>query len=252
MHCQRARECQNIFKRITPKTTMNIAILSLTALVLGASVLITSAQSAGDRPRRPGTGADFTSTPLAKDDSEKKILAVLEDMNINERAGTLSVPRDDGRFLRLLAESLGAKNVVELGTSHGYSGIYFCLALRKTDGKLTTFELDAQRAAAARANFNRAGVSSMITLVEGNAHQEVAKLKDPIDLIFLDADKEGYFDYLNQLLPLLRPGGLVVAHNIDARMADPNYIKAITTNPLLETTFLNIAGSGISVTLKKR
>lgn len=236
---------------MSPKNTMNIATLSLAALILSATVLITSAQPAGDRPRRPGAAPDFTSTPLAKDDAEQKILTVLEDMNLNQRAGTLSVPREDGRFLRLLAESLGAKHVVELGTSHGYSGIYFCLALRKTDGKLTTFEIDAQRAAAARVNFNRAGVSAMITLVEGDAHKEVAKLKDPIDLIFLDADKTGYTDYLNQLLPLLRPGGLVVAHNIDARMADPGYIKAITTNPRLESVFLNLGGSGISVTLKK-
>ena len=173
-------------------------------------------------------------------------------MNQSQRRGTMSVPQEDGRLLRLLAESIGARHVVELGTSHGYSGIWFCLALRTTGGRLTTYEIDAQRAAAARENFNRAGVSSLVTLVEGDAHQEVGNLKEPVDLVFLDADKEGYTDYLNQLLPLIRPGGLIVAHNIDARMADPGYIKAITTNPHLESLFLNLGRSGISVTLKKR
>ena len=72
-------------------------------------------------------------------------------------------------------------------------------------------------------------------------------LKGPIDIIFLDADKEGYVDYLNKLLPLLRPGGLVIGHNINPRMADPNFMKAITTNPNLET----MVRGGVSLTLKK-
>jgi caffeoyl-CoA O-methyltransferase len=76
----------------------------------------------------------------------------------------------------------------------------------------------------------------------------VKSLKDPIDILFLDADKEGYIDYLEKLLPLVRPGGLVIAHNINPRMADPKYMEAITTNPNLET----IIRSGVGITLKKR
>jgi len=91
-------------------------------------------------------------------------------------------------------------------------------------------------------------MADIITLVEGNAHDEVQKLKGPIDVLFLDADKEGYIDYLNKLLPLVRPGGLVVAHNINPRMADPKYMETITTDSNLET----IVRSGISLTLKKR
>ncbi|MBL7153603.1 MAG: class I SAM-dependent methyltransferase, partial [Phycisphaerae bacterium] len=158
-----------------------------------------------------------------------------------------NVPPQDGRFLRITAQAMNAKNVVEIGTSTGYSGIWFGMALQKTGGKLTTYEIDAQRAATARANFKRAGMADIITLVEGDAHEEVKKLKDPIDILFLDADKEGYIDYLNKLLPLVRPGGLVIAHNINTRMADPKYMKAITTDPNLET----IVRSGISLTLKK-
>jgi predicted O-methyltransferase YrrM len=146
-----------------------------------------------------------------------------------------------------MAESMNAKQVVELGTSTGYSGIWFGLALRKTDGKLTTYEIDAGRAATARANFKRAGMEDVITLVEGDAHKEITKLTGTIDMIFLDADKEGYIDYLNKLLPLLRPGGLVVAHNINPRMADPKYMEAITTDAKLET----VVRGGMGITLKK-
>jgi predicted O-methyltransferase YrrM len=173
-------------------------------------------------------------------------------MNENQRRGNMTVPYGDGRILRVLAESLGAKHIVEIGASIGYSGTWFCLALSQTGGKLTTFEIDAGRAAKARENFKRAGVEGLVTLVEGDAHEEVKKLKEPIDLLFLDADKEGYLDYLNKLLPLVRPGGLIVAHNMDQRMADPRYVKAITSNPDLETLFVNMETSGIGVSLKKR
>lgn len=211
-------------------------------------------QQRPDRTRRDRRTAEVSETsPTAKGDTEKKILAVLEDMNQSQRRGMMNVPPEDGRVLRLLTESIGAKNVVEIGTSNGYSGIWFCLALRKTNGKLITHEIDADRAQLARENFKRAGVEEMITLIEGNAHEEVKKLKDPIDILFLDADKEGYIDYLNKLLPLVRPGGLILAHNTTntgRQMQD--YLNAVTTNPDLETIFLHEQVSGIGVTLKKR
>jgi len=199
----------------------------------------------------PGGGAgSFASSPLPKDDAEKKILEVLADV-IQNRRGNMNVPVDDGRLLRLLAESIGAKQVVELGTSTGYSGTWFCTALRKTGGKLTTFEVDAKRAATARENFKRAGVEDLVTLVEGDAHEKVTTFKGSIDLLFLDADKEGYIDYYQKLLPQVRPGGLIVAHNINAGMADPRYIKAITSSGDTDTVFVNAGSGGISVTIKK-
>jgi caffeoyl-CoA O-methyltransferase len=231
---------------------MNLIRNIVLPLVLATASLIAWAQPGGGPPRRPSPAATFATAPQAKDEAEKKILDVLDELDRAQRRGTMSVPRDDGRLLRLLAESLAAKHVVELGTSHGYSSIWFCLALRTTAGKLTTFEIDAQRAATARENFQRAGVSALVTLIEGDAHEQVTKVKDPIDLIFLDADKTGYEDYLKKLLPLLRPGGLVVAHNIDERSADPGFIKAITADPALDSVFVNAGSSGLSVSLKKR
>jgi predicted O-methyltransferase YrrM len=190
--------------------------------------------------------------PLPKDDAEKKILDVLDDLDRHQRQGMMNVPREDGRLLRMLAESLGAKHVVEIGTSNGYSGIWIALALRKTGGRLITHEIDEPRAALARQNFKRAGVESLITLVMGDAHETVKNLKDPIDMLFIDADKPGYPDYLQKLLPLVRPGGLVIGHNMRRPAPDPQYLKAITTNPDLETLFLNMHAAGIAVTMKKR
>jgi len=186
-------------------------------------------------------------------EAQAKIASVLQEMSKKEQSAMWNVTPEDGRLLRVLTEAVGAKNVVEIGTSNGYSAIWFCLALRATGGKLTTHEIDARRIALARENFKQAGVSDIVTLVEGDAHQTVTKLKEPIDILFLDADKAGYLDYLNKLLPLVRPGGLILAHNTsDLGSMMQDYLKAVTTNPELETIFLHEEDMGIGVTLKKR
>jgi caffeoyl-CoA O-methyltransferase len=184
---------------------------------------------------------------LANSEVEKKVLAVLDEA---QRTGAMymNVPVTDGRMLRLLTEAAGAKNVVEIGTSTGLSGLWLCLALQKTGGKLTTFEYDAGRAATAREHFKKAGVDPLVTVVEGDAHQTIARLKEPIDVLFIDADKEGYADYLKKLLPLVRPGGLILAHNVDM-VAD--YNRLVTSNRALETLFY-MEGGGLGITLKKR
>ena len=186
------------------------------------------------------------SLPVAGSEQEKRILAVLEQA-WNTGATYANVPHADGRMLRLLTEAGNAKHVVEIGTSTGISGLWFCIALAKTGGRLTTFEYDARRAAAAREHFRKAGVAELVTIVEGDAHQTIARLREPFDLLFLDADKDGYVDYLNRLLPLVRPGGLILAHNIDMT---PEYLRLVTTNPALETQLFR-EGGGMSITLKK-
>ncbi|MFQ5890873.1 MAG: O-methyltransferase [Gemmatimonadota bacterium] len=197
-------------------------------------------------------GGPVESVPLAKTPEEQKILDVLDDMDKNQRRGMMNVPKEDGRLLRLLTESINARHVVEIGTSNGYSAIWICLALRTTGGRLTTFEINEERAELARRNLERAGVSDLVTLVLGDAHEEITKLKERIDILFLDADKQGYLDYLEKLLPLVRPGGLVIAHNMHRPAPYPEFIRAYTTNPDLETLFLNMHAAGIGVALKKR
>jgi len=231
--------------------------MAIAAVPMGASALAAQPGGGGGPGSRPGRGPGAArpveNKPLGKSDAEKKILEVLDDMDRNQRRGMMNVPTDDGRLLRVLAESGGAKQCVEIGTSNGYSAIWTCLGLLNTGGKLVTHEIDAGRANAARENFKRAAVDGIVTLVEGDAHKEVAKLKGSIDFVFLDADKEGYSDYLKQLLPLVRPGGLLLAHNVGSQAgAMQDYLKAVTVSPDLETIFANMQGTGLSITLKKR
>ena len=126
------------------------------------------------------------------------------------------------------------------------------LALRKTGGHLYTHDIDPGRIKVARENFKKAGVDDLITIIEGDAHETVKQHKEPIDVLFIDADKPGYADYLAKLLPLVRPGGLILAHNMRRPPVHPSYLEAITTNPDLDTSFVLMEGAGIGVTLKKR
>jgi len=231
-----------------------VFVLVVAAAVISLIGVLLAQQS---RPRRGGRArnapaGNLTQPPLARNETEKRILAVLEKMWRDRSQRHLSVSETDGRLLRQLTEAAGAKLVVEIGTSTGYSGLWFTLALKATGGKLITHELDPGRAELARSHFKKAGVDDIVTIVVGNAHETVKKLKGPIDVLFLDADKPGYIDYLKRLLPLIRPGGLILAHNMHYPPPDPRYIEAITKNPELETTFLLMEGAGIGFTLKKR
>ncbi len=242
--------------------TKHLAVVAAALAILAGIGSMMNAQPPGPSgPGRPGKGirggpggpgamASYSAPTLAKTEAEKKILPVLEDMNRNQRAGMMNVPEADGQLLRLLVESIGAKTVVEIGMSNGYSGLWMALGLRSTGGKLITHEIDEGRAKLARENFKRAGVEDIVTIVMGDAHEEVKKLKGPVDLCFIDADKEGYTDYLNKMLPLMRPGGLIVAHNVNPRQVDEAFVKAISTNEDLHTVFLN--DRGVSISMKKR
>ncbi len=235
-------------------------LVSCTALLLAVASNVL-AQEAGPRapaegrgrgrggPPGAGQAAPFDTATIPKDDAEKKILDSLSEIE-QTQGRMMNVPVPDGRLLRLLAETTNAKTVVEIGTSNGVSAIWLSMGLRKTGGKLITHEIDEQRAALARENFARAGVADVVTLVEGDAHETISRLKGPIDMVFIDAEKDGYLDYLEKLLPLVRPGGLVLAHNMTARMASTDFVKEITTDSGLET-ILYMQGRGMSVALKK-
>jgi predicted O-methyltransferase YrrM len=197
------------------------------------------------RQHRPGA----VPPPVPGNEAERRILEVIADYDRTQRSGSLSVPFEDGHLLRILAASSGATRIVEIGTSYGYSGLWLTLALRGTNGRLTTFEIDERRLARARTNFERAGVLPSIDLVLGDAHALVGGVKGTVDMVFSDADKDGYLDYLNKLVPVLRPGGLFITHNME--MASADYVEAISGD-VLESMLVNVGSGEIAVTMKKR
>ena len=216
-------------------------LLVVTAMAMAAISLTPSwgLSKMGSRQRADDL-ATSENPSLAKNESEKRILSVLDDISEGPVVEELH-----GRLLRILAESTKAKNVVEIGTGKGVSALWLCLGLKTTGGKLVTHEIDYKMVLLARENFKRAGVENLVTVVEGDAHRTVAQLKEPIDILFIDAEG-GNLEYLNRLLPLVRPGGLILVDNMSKPKPCPPFIKAITTNPNLETIFLNMQSTGIS------
>jgi predicted O-methyltransferase YrrM len=123
------------------------------------------------------------------------------------------VDAEVGALLRVLALSVGAKKILEIGTAIGYSGIWLAGAL-PDDGLLITMEKDPERARQAKANFERAGVASRVNVMTGDAQLLVNKVAGPFDLIFQDGHKPLYNTLLDRLVSLLRPGGLLVTDNV--------------------------------------
>jgi len=233
---------------------MKRIVLSLAAVAAVSLVLGTAAQAAeGPASRRGfdfGGATEFDRPSVAKDDREKRALDTLDEMSQGQ--WYLNVTTREGRLMRQLTEAVGAKRVVEIGTSSGYSTLWFALAVRATGGKVFTHEIDSEKVKLARANFEKAGLNDVITIIEGDAHQTVTQHKEPIDVVFLDADKSGYIDYLQKLLPLVRPGGLILGHDMHHPRPDPRFIEAITNSPDLDTSFVMMESYGFSLSLKKR
>lgn len=140
--------------------------------------------------------------------------AVLEDIaRQGEDRDLPLVDAEVGALLRVLATTIGATRILEIGTAIGYSGIWLAGAL-PANGMLLTMEVDADRAREARDNFTRAGVADRVNVIVGNADRMLSKVSGPFDLVFQDGDKRLYGPMLDRLVALLRPGGLLVTDNV--------------------------------------
>jgi caffeoyl-CoA O-methyltransferase len=175
---------------------------------------------------------------------------------------TINLRPFEGRLLQMLIYALGARKVVEIGTLAGYSGVWIARAL-PPDGRLYTLEKSSKHARVAFASFERAGVEDRVELLEGAGQDLLPKLsaQGPFDLVFIDAEKSGYLDYLAWTVDNLRPGGMVTAHNalrhgqVLAPESDDDRLihefnQSLAADPRLESTILAI-GDGMAVGIKK-
>jgi len=184
------------------------------------------------------------------------ILALFERLEAvaREHKGMYNVPHDAGHFLHILIRAMGARRVLEIGTSNGYSGIWLATALQHTAGKLTTVERDSAKVKLARRNFRQAGLSDVVDLRMGEAARVLRKLTGSFDLVFFDAGKEQQLDYLQLLLDRrqLRTGGLIVSDNALTHPAElAAYHSFVRTHPRLESLTVPI-GNGFEVSRMRR
>jgi predicted O-methyltransferase YrrM len=165
----------------------------------------------------------------------------------------LAVSEEDGRFLRVMIVSTGAKRVLEIGGAFGYSAIWMGLGLRDTGGHLTSIEYDPARAKTAADHIRRAGLADIVTVIPGDAFAEIPKLNGAFDFVFLDAWKRDYKRFLDLMLPRLQPRGLFLAHNVVNKQAEMrDFLEAIHTDARLATSIITPSGEGMSVSVKVR
>lgn len=132
-----------------------------------------------------------------------------------ESIGLWSVPSLTANILGQVVNLTKAKNVLEIGTSAGYSTLYMASGLNK-DSHIYTIESMPEKIILAKDYFKKSGLDKKITLLEGNASDILNNWdKGQIDFVFLDADKENYSHYLDQLLPYMPINGLIIADNIN-------------------------------------
>lgn len=184
------------------------------------------------------------------------ILALFEKLETfaQEHKGMYNVPHDAGHFLHILIRAMGARRVLEIGTSNGYSGAWLATALQHAAGKLTTVERDSSKVKLARRNFRQAGLSDVVDLRMGEAARVLRKLTGSFDLVFFDAGKEQQLDYLQLLLDRrqLRTGGLIVSDNALTHPAElAAYHSFVRTHPRLESLTVPI-GNGFEVSRMRR
>ena len=166
-------------------------------------------------------------------------------------SGQLSVSEEDGRFMRVLVVTGGAKHALEIGAAYGYSAIWIGLGLKATGGHLTTVEYDAGRAKAALENIRRAGLSDTVTVISGDAFKEIPKIGGTFDFVFLDAWKPDYRKFFDLVFPRLAPRGLFLAHNVVNKQSEmKDFLAAITDNPALATSIVRPGSEGMSVSVR--
>ena len=147
-----------------------------------------------------------------------------------------NIAPENGQFLSILIRSIQARNVLEVGTSNGYSTIWLAAALKETGGSLITLEFDRKRAEEAQTQLQEAGLESIVEVRIGNALDEIPKCDATFDLVFLDAEKNEYRRYLELVFPNIRPGGLIVADDtVTMRDEMPDYIDFVFSTPRLHS-----------------
>jgi predicted O-methyltransferase YrrM len=165
-----------------------------------------------------------------------------------------NISRITAEFLYNLIVDSKSQNVIEIGTSNGYSGIWLGKALKKTGGKLTTIEFYDKRLDIAKENFKKCGVSDIINPKQGDAITILEYLPQDfeIDFAFVDACKQEYIDFFRLIAPHLKVGGYIACDNVISHASKvQDFLEAINANPDYENVVLPLP-AGLSLAKKIR
>ncbi|MBV9851109.1 MAG: O-methyltransferase [Armatimonadetes bacterium] len=183
--------------------------------------------------------------------SEDEALRAAREEARREGLPGIHVSPSEGKLLHVLARMAGARRILEVGTLGGYSAIWLARALPE-GGRMISLEIDPHHAEVARRNVERAGLSGKVEVRVGPASESLAQLQAAgeaqFDLVFIDADKDGYVDYLKKAVPLTRAGGLILGDNtLPDAVLDPaadsgtkRYNAAVAAHPDLVSILIPV------------
>lgn len=202
------------------------------------------------------------------EDKIRKVLSNLNRQANKERRGNarvaadqqmLAITADTGIFFSILLKTMRARHILEVGTSTGFSTLWFADAITRTDTRhsIITIEQDLRKVERARQNFQRAGIDRTIEIREGRAIDVLQQIKKRnfFDFVFLDADKENLVEYFELVLPMVRRGGIIAADNMLYPEQYRNWMKRYIRHVRSKSTVQSITvpiGMGEEITLRLR
>lgn len=198
---------------------------------------------------RPGEGRTYT-----KQQARNPIADTLSYMErVGKEQGWLTVPPEHGRFLWLLIEATRPRKVLEVGSAFGYATLWLARGQGGGEGaQITSIELLEDRVEIARQMLTRAGVIGRVRLITGDAFEVVPELPDTYDFIFLDAAKADYHRFYELLLPRLRRGGLLVAHNVFSRAEEVRpFLERIEQDERVISSVVKIGDDGFALCVRR-
>ena len=203
-------------------------------------------------------------------DSISKVLDELDAQSILEKSKKTEIPPDDrmlaitketGELLNMILRLKNAKNMLEIGMSTGYSTIWCAESISEQSGKIITIEQNPSKIKRAKENFQKAGVTDTITIMEGLAMQILVELslkqkyEKFFDFVLIDADKENVKEYFDLIFPMVSIGGIIVTDNMyypeKYRQEMKKFSEYLKSNPKLRTITSPI-GNGEEITIKLR
>ena len=186
-------------------------------------------------------------TRIAEEEAQRQTLSK-EELEAGRPQRMLAIGEEAGRFLNLLIKAAGCRNLLELGTSVGYSTIWLAEAARVNGGQVTTIDENEDKTAQARDYLAQAGLGEVVTFVTGDALEAIAGHPGPFDFVLLDVWKSAYIPCLEAFLPKLAPGGLIAADNMTYPVTEyaPQYQERVRNEPGMQSAFVPV-GNGVEL-----
>jgi predicted O-methyltransferase YrrM len=226
---------------------MILRVRSFVLPLAAAVVALVAATATMPEPPAAATSGALAVNAAPDDGAVARLLAEIKEKD----TGQLAVSEEDGRFLRLMIATSGARRALEIGGASGYSAIWMGQGLRATRGRLVTIEYDPVRARELADNIRRAGLSDVVTVIAGDAFAHIPQLEGTFDFVFLDAWKKDYKRFFEMVYPRLERRGLFLAHNVvNKRDEMEDFLGVIHAHPAIWTSIVSPSGEGISISMK--